>query len=320
MTHAEPDVAPWRIDTHTHVVPPVYLDWLRSLPGHAGPLIEWSVAGALENFDQLGVRTGILSVSSPGVRFGSEAKADETRALARQVNEYCAEVVRERPQRFGFFATLVLPDLDGALAEAGYAFDVLGADGIVLPANVDGVYLGAPAWDPLLEFLDERGAVVFIHPTALAGPPAAGLSPAVVDFLADTTRAAATLVAGDCLVRYPAVRFILAHGGGYVPYAATRIAAMLSRERAEADVLAQLRRFYFDTALVGGPYAPASLLAFADPARVTFGSDWPYEFRPRQSHDFTARLDAFPLPEQMRAALDRSNAEALFPRLAGIGQ
>ena len=305
-----------RIDTHTHVVPPFYLDWLDSLPGYAGPRIGWSPDAALDSFDRLGVAAGILSISTPGVRYGPDASIDATRYLARRVNEYCADVVRDHPRRFGFFASLVLPDLAGALTGARHALDVLGADGVVLPANVDGVYLGTPAWDPLLELLDEHGAVVFVHPTALAGPPASGLSPAVVDFLADTTRAAATLVVNDCLDRYPSIRFILAHGGGYLPYAATRVAAMLSRERDEETVLDRLRRFYFDTALVGGPYALPSLLAFADPNRLTFGSDWPYEFRPDQSRDFTARLDAFPLPDELRAAIDRRNAEDLFPRLA----
>ncbi|WP_328609570.1 amidohydrolase [Amycolatopsis sp. NBC_00345] len=310
------ELGPGRIDTHTHVVPPFYADWLGSLPGYAGPRVGWSPDAALDSFDRLGVAAGILSISSPGVRFGLAESISTTRALARRVNDYCADVVRDHPRRFGFFATLVLPDLDGALSEARYALDVLGADGVVLPANVDGVYLGTPGWDPLLEFLDERNVVVFVHPTALAGPPASGLSPAVVDFLADTTRAAATLVAHDCLDRYPSIRFILAHGGGYLPYAATRVAAMLSRERDEDMVLDRLRRFYLDTALVGGPYALPSLLAFADPQRLTFGSDWPYEFRPHQSRDFTARLDAFPMADELRAAIDRRNAEVLLPRLA----
>ncbi|MGW6277012.1 amidohydrolase family protein [Kribbella sp. NPDC055071] len=313
MHRPEPRTGVRRIDTHTHVVPPFYLDVLRSTPGYAGALVEWSSEAALEAFDRLGVETGILSISSPGVHLGQDTTAG---TLARRVNEYCAEVVRACPKRFGFFASLVLPDLEGSLCEARHALDELGADGVILLANAEGVYLGAPQWDPLLELLDERETVVFVHPTALAGPPAPGLSPAVVDFLADTSRAAATLVRNDCLDRFPRIRFLLSHGGGYVPYAATRIAAMISAEADEDAVIAQLRRFYFDTALVGGPYAPHSLLAFADPRRLTFGSDWPYEFRRHQSAAFTARWDAFALTDDQRNAIDRGNAEQLFPRLA----
>ena len=98
----------------------------------------------------------------------------EARLRAREVNEYSAEVVAARPERFGFFATLTLPDVEGALAEARYALDTLLADGIVLLANNDGRYLGDPGFEPLLEFLHHRRAVVFIHPGELPGSGGAG--------------------------------------------------------------------------------------------------------------------------------------------------
>ncbi len=287
----------------------------RAKPGYNGALIDWSPQAAIEGYDRLGIETGILSVSSPGVRVDPSASTAMIRNLARRANEYCADVVRDRPDRFGFFASVVLPDLDGSIEEARYAIDDLGADGIILLTNTDGDYIGDPSSDPLLELLDDRGTVVFLHPTALPGPPAPGMSPGIVDFLADTCRAAVTLVKHNSLERFGRVRFLLSHGGGYVPYAATRIAAMISRDADEDAVIGELRRFYFDTALIGGPYAPASLLAFADPDRVVFGSDWPYEFRPHQSTDFTTRLDAYPFTEDQRHAIDRGNAERLFPRL-----
>jgi len=304
-----------RIDTHTHVLPPPYRQWLASRPGYAGPHFEWSPAGAKEAFEAKDVRTGILSVSSPGVRWPGDNDA-EARRLARAVNEYCAEVVREDPDHFGFFATLVLPDVTGSIVEATYALEELGADGVVLLANSQGDYLGAAEHDPLLEYLNERDCVVFVHPTNLPGPGVPGISPGIVDFLADTSRAAVNLLKRDCLIRYPAIRWLLSHGGGYLPYAANRIASTVATTDAGEDaVLTQMRRFYFDTALTGGPFALPSLLAFADPAHLTFGTDWPYEYRPGQSARFTDRLDAYPLPGHDRQALNRGNAEILFPRL-----
>ncbi|MEV5517742.1 amidohydrolase family protein [Streptomyces flaveolus] len=77
-----------------------------------------------------------------------------------------------RPDRFGFFATLTLPDVEGAVAEAGHALDELGADGVVLLANSKGVYLGDSAFDPLMDALNRRSAVVFVHPSALPADPA----------------------------------------------------------------------------------------------------------------------------------------------------
>jgi 6-methylsalicylate decarboxylase len=305
-----------RIDTHTHVVPPEYLAWLKAHSAYTGALVDWDAETALAAMDAKGIATAVLSVSSPSVRWGPGDDPAQVRQLARTVNEFCGDLVREDRRHFGFFATLALPDLDASLEEARYALDDLGADGVVLLGNVDGTYVGSPQWDPLLQLLDERETVLFIHPTALPGPPVEGLTSGVVDFLADSTRAAVNLVKHDCPRRYPRLRVLLSHGGGYVPYAATRIASMISRDADEADVITQLRTFYFDTALTGGPYALPSLLAFADPGHITFGSDWPYEFRPGQSRQFTEWLDAYELTDEQRHAIGRGNAEQLFPRLA----
>lgn len=307
-----------RIDTHCHVIPPEYSDWLHSQPSYPGPFLAWSKDAALESFELNDVETGILSVSTPGVWLGPSTDMHKSRALARDVNEFCAKIVSDDPGRFGFFATLTLPDLGAAINEAAYALDHLHADGVVLMSNVGGVYVGAPEWDPLLEFLNERKTVLFVHPTALPSSLVPGISAALTDFLADTTRAAVNLVKHDCLTRYPDLRIILSHGGGYVPYAALRIASMLSPQRSEETVLEQLRRFYFDTALTPGPYALPSLLAFADPSRITYGSDWPYAPL-KLAHEFTLRLDAYPLTAVQRKSISRQNAERLFPRLADAG-
>jgi 6-methylsalicylate decarboxylase len=86
--------------------------------------------------DDLDVATAIVSVSAPEVHLdpavtGADAVA---RSWARKVNEFAAELVKDHPDRFGFFATLTLPDVAGAIAEAEYAFDVLGTDGVILLA------------------------------------------------------------------------------------------------------------------------------------------------------------------------------------------
>ncbi|OXM75325.1 hypothetical protein CF166_00520 [Amycolatopsis sp. KNN50.9b] len=141
-----------RIDTHRRLVPPRYADWMHEKGIRPGgvDLPSWSESPALKFRDGHDIQTGILSLSTPGVWFGDDGQA---RRWAREVNEYSAEVVARRPGRFGFFATLTLPDVEGALAEAAYALDELHADGIVLLANNDGRYLGDPGSRPLLEFL-----------------------------------------------------------------------------------------------------------------------------------------------------------------------
>jgi amidohydrolase family protein len=120
------------------------------------------------------VGTALLSVSAPGLWL---AGTREARGLARQVNEFAAEQAARHPGRFGFSATLTLPDVEGAMEAVSYALDELYADGIVLPANAGGRYLGDPQFVPLHAKLDQRGALLFIHPTfpaAAARPPPPG--------------------------------------------------------------------------------------------------------------------------------------------------
>lgn len=302
-----------RIDTHQHIVPPAYAAWLerRGITAGGLPIPHWSAPAALEMMVSLGIAAGILSVSTPGVHLGDDAEA---RAMARTVNDFTAQVVADHPGRFGFFATLTLPDVPGALAEAAYAFDTLGADGVVLLANVRGTYLGDAGIEPLMQELNRRRAVVFVHPSELPAPAVPGIPPFAADFLLDTTRAAINMAKAGWLERYPDVKIILSHAGGFVPYAAERFARLCAASGSYEDGIRQLRRFYFDTALSSSPYALPALLAFADPARITFGSDWPYAPKERSAH-FAGLLDAFALAPAQRSAIERGNAARLFPRL-----
>lgn len=303
-----------RIDTHQHIVPPAYAAWLAGKGITAGgmPIPHWSADGAIALMDRLGIQTGLLSVSTPGVHLGDDAEA---RSMARQVNDYTAEVVAKHPGRFGLFATLTLPDVEGAIAEAAYAFDVLGADGVVLLANVGGVYVGDPAFDALFDELNRRRAVVFIHPAALAGlDPLPGAPPFVADFLLDTTRAAIRLCGSGTLQRCPDLTVILSHAGGFVPYAASRIAVAASPTGDAREGMANLRSLYFDIAVSSSPFALPSLLTFAQPGHVLFATDWPYAAE-RVVESFARTYERYDLDDAQRASIDHGAAAALFPRL-----
>lgn len=305
--------APLRIDTHQHIVPPAYAAWLAEQGINAGgrAIPDWSDAAALDLMDRAGIGSAVLSVSTPGVHLGDDAKA---RQMARVVNEFAAGVAQRHPRRLGFFATLTLPDVQGAIAEARHAFDQLGADGVVLLANVRGQYLGDAAWEPLMAELNARRAVVFVHPGALPAEPVPGIAPYVADFLLDTTRAAINLARVGTLERYPDLRIILSHAGGFVPFAAERMARACSDSGEDtAQGLARLKHFYYDLALSSSPYALPALLAFADPTHITYGSDWPFAPAERSLH-FAHLLDEYPLTPEQRAAIHRGNAEQLFPK------
>ncbi|MBZ3901899.1 amidohydrolase family protein [Streptomyces griseiscabiei] len=309
---------PGRIDVHQHAVPPFYRDLLAKAGiAEAGgrALPDWSPEAALEQMALLGTDTAILSVSTPGTGFLADPR--EAVALARRLNDHGASLAADRPDRFGLFATLPMPDPAASATEAARALDGLGADGVTLLANNQGTYLGAPGQDPLWRVLDDRAAVVLVHPAELPGPSVPGIPPFAADFLLDTSRAAFLLVRNKVVRDHPRIRFVLSHGGGFLPYASHRMAAAISATtgRSSLDVLDDFRSFYFDTALSAGPAALPSLLAFARPGHILFGSDWP--FAPSTAGQYFATGLDTGVDATTLAAVNRGNAEALFPRLAG---
>ena len=307
-----------RIDTHHHLIPPDYRKALQKAGideagGRALP--DWSPDAALQTMAELGVGTAMLSVSTPGTSF--LPNPTDAAALAHDLNDYTAELVAAQRDRFGFFATVPLPHIDEAVAETVRALDDLKADGVVLLANNAGTYLGQDGQHDLFSALEERSAVVFIHPADLPGPTVPRVAPFAADFLLDTTRAAYLLVRNGIRRKYPNIRFILSHAGGFVPYASHRmaIAMMADTGRSPSDSLDDFSSFYFDTALSSSAAALPTLLAFAKPGHITFGSDWP--FAPTAAGKlFAAGLETYPgLNKQAREAIERTNALALFPRL-----
>ena len=276
---------------------------------------EWDPQAAVAMMNGAGIETGILSISAPGVHFGDDAAARE---LARELNDYQAELVKDQPDRFGHFAVLPLPDFDGAVAEAVRALDELQAEGVLLLSNAHGHYLGDPAYEPLWTELAARSAVVFVHPTSPTIAQLPGMPTALLDFPFDTTRTAVDLVVHGVFDRHPDLRVILSHAGGFLPYAASRFsaAAMFNPGTTPESIQAGLRKFYFDTALSATPTSLPSLLAFAEPGHIFYGSDFPYA-HPEWSARFDHELAIYDGPGAERLGeVDRSAAEKLFPRLA----
>jgi predicted TIM-barrel fold metal-dependent hydrolase len=307
-----------RIDVHQHLVPPVWRTVLaeRGLDSGGAAIPAWSAHSAISMMDTQSIATGILSVTAPGVHLGNDSQA---RALARSVNDFGAELVKDRPDRIGMFASIPLPDVDAALYEAEYALDVLGADGVVLMSNVHGRYLGDADFEPLWAELNRRAAVVFIHPAEPALARVHGTPAPLLDYVFDTTRTAVDLALSGTMDRYRDVKVILSHGGGFVPYAAYRfstLATMLFDLSHDKDrIIRDLKRFYFDTALAASPSSLPSLLTFAEPGHILYGSDWPFAPEPA-GMVFNQYLDAHSYDDHhQHSAINRGNAEILFPRL-----
>ena len=220
-----------RIDVHQHMIPDAYRRWLAThgvldVGGIAVP--EWSATAAMASMDRIGTARALLSVSAPGV---TPAATDaEAQDMARTVNDAGAELAKDHPDRFGFLATLPLPALDAAAREATRALDELRADGVILLAHSGDTYLGQPGKTDLFAELDRRHAVVLVHPGPLPGPTVPGIPPLAADFLLDTTRVAYLLVRNEVVALYPDIRFVLSHAGGFLPYAADRMALVIARD------------------------------------------------------------------------------------------
>ncbi|GAA2076200.1 amidohydrolase family protein [Actinomadura alba] len=210
-----------RIDTHHHAVPPAMRKWAVDnglLPPEGGPNWgQWDLQATLDAMDDNGIAMGIASAPAPAVAFRDRALAASG---ARTINESLADLVRDHPRRFGFFAYLPLLHIDVALSEAAYALDELGADGVLLMNTAGGRYLGDKAFDPVFAELNRRRAVVMTHPDALPEDPEPlpGVENSVADFMFDTTRCALNLITSGTVDRYPRLSIILSHGGGFLPY------------------------------------------------------------------------------------------------------
>ncbi|MFE7746697.1 amidohydrolase family protein [Nocardia sp. NPDC057455] len=306
-----------RVDVHQHLIPPDYAEALRAhgvtAPGGRA-LPEWRPEAARALMERAEIASAVLSVSTPGTTFVADAA--QAAELARSVNDYTAALAHAEPDRFGFFATLAMPDVPAAAAEAERALDDLHADGVVLLGNAAGTYLGEEGQDELFRVLDRRSAVAFVHPADLPAPAVPGVPPFAADFLLDTTRAAFLLVRNGIRRRYPNIRFILSHAGGFVPYAAHRMALAIVNDtgRSPLDILDDFAGFYFDTALSASAAALPTLLAFAEPGHVLYGSDWPFAPEPAV-HYFNAGLDTFPGCDDItRRKIEHGNSFALFPK------
>jgi aminocarboxymuconate-semialdehyde decarboxylase len=308
-------------DTHQHLLPDFF--WEATENDHApiGGLapLRWSRETALSFMDDAGIDVSIVSLSTPGVHTGDDIKA---RALARRCNEFSAELVRSRPDRFGAFACLPLPDVDGSLEELAYACDVLGLHGFVLFTNSNGVYLGDPGLEPVFEELERRKTVVYVHPNPSPDAVAhsLGLPDNLLDFPTDTNRAVAQLHYTNRFARTPNVKYIFSHAGGSIPFLAARFAIIdemgfVAGAEQRGTAADMFRRIYWDTALAASDPVLRMLRDVAGIKQVLYGTDFPY-LRRDLAVSSRQRICSSPeLNDSERDAILGGNAARLFPAL-----
>ena len=304
---------PYRIDVHHHIVAPTYAAALKARGQNA---VRWSVERSLEDMDKSGIATSLTSLIQPAMAIGDVAT---NRRLARESNEYAARLARDYPGRFGSYAAIPYTDTEGSLREIAYALDTLKADGFCLMTSYSGKYLGDPAFFPVLEELNRRKAIVYVHP--LAPQCCAAILPDVnvgtIEYAVDSTRTMASLVFGGGAAKYPDIRWIFSHSGGTTPFLLSRFIRQEQDMKGEAvkrmpnGVLYEYKKFYYETAQGNHPGALDALLRMIPISQVLYGTDFPY----RDGAEENAGLANYPFSAADRMAIERDNALRLMPRL-----
>jgi predicted TIM-barrel fold metal-dependent hydrolase len=326
---------PYRIDVHHHVLPRFYLATLERVSNITAmfgvELPEWSPEAHLDVMDKNKIAVGMASIPA-GVYYESETFA---RDLARRCNEFLAQLRSEYPTRFGAFAALPVPDVEGALKEATYALDTLKLDGVLMLSNVAGRYAGDPEYDELFAELNRRDTVVYVHPS---DPPDKGIPASIlwpIDTALETVRAVMSLLYSGVFERYPSIKFIFSHCGGITPYLAYRMVRGGTWVRGEggadpglldetpngdgaAKAISLLQRQHYDSMTANAANGLRTLQAFVDPSHILLGTDHailPAKYQPLKMRELR-RYKGF--DEKTRLGVERENALRLFPRLREV--
>jgi predicted TIM-barrel fold metal-dependent hydrolase len=318
------------IDVHQHPIPELYKRALASVGVQGSgenPWAEWSESAQLELMDQTGIAVCINSIASPGVYFGDFEFAIR---LARECNEESARMVGRHPDRFGAFAILPLPHVEGAIREAAYALDVLKLDGVCLLTHVADRHLGQTDDDELFAELNRRSAVVFVHPmrNQATNMPAYSYPSGMTELVLDTTRAIHNLLWNGTFAKFPNIKWIMPHGGGTIPFLVYRMSAMNNKPHPEkrlpgGTVSSALRGLYYDVAEVCSPGPLKCLMEVTEPSHILFGSDFPFSRHRNPADDVKALIAGFEAFDgwdaPTRRGIESQNALKLFPRLAVRG-
>ncbi len=315
------------IDVHHHCVLPAYeqalvrsgaADLSRPLRKNA------SAEEAIASMSQFGIAGAVINpLSVAGVHHGNDANA---RYLCETTNEALAKYVSVAHEKLGFFAPIPFPDVQGSLKQMEYALDTLGADGLIMLTNQNGVYVGDPIGEELWQEMDRRHANVFIHPARPAFVDDLNLTlwASIIEYPFETTRVAANLIYHECMKKYPNIRWILAHAGGTLPYLSLRLHLMEEgdtkkpsfAQRVPEGVAPYIGQFYFDLAIAGSHAALGALTEVTPLSHIMYGSDWPYIDKHLVSMQLDNLMSAPSLTKNGFAQVEHKSAEALFPRFA----
>ena len=323
---------PRRLDVHHHFASNKYKARLAEGKRQGWETFQpYDPAKDIEMMDQGGIATSFLSLSTPGLWLTDnfQAERDRTIALARDMNDYGAQIVGDHKGRFGLFAALPMPDVDACLKEIAYAFDTLKCDGVGLLTSYGDHWLGEKMFEPVFDDLNRRNAIVFVHPTdAPCCHSLANQNPATLEWLVDTSRTILSLIAGDprsiggkggpeqsAATRYANCKFIFSHGGGALIGVASRVVGAVTEKDLAGTPpvnsrLHHIRRFFYDTAGSANPVLMQGIAKLAGASQIVFGTDYPFG----GGSNLAEGLKAVGFTEPQLRGIDRENALRILPK------
>ena len=235
----------------------------------------------LSIMDQQGV--DMQALSSASTYFFDWMEAEESLEFARWFNDRCAEAVALHPRRFVALASVPMQDSRKAAAELERAMTRLGLRGVEIGSNINGRYFDDPGFDPFWEAAQALDALIFVHPQQVVGAERmkdynlANL----IGNPTDTSLAFAKCIFGGVLERFPRLKFLLAHAGGFLPYTWGRLDRGYRIQNSSTAKIAKapgeyVKLFYFDT-ITHSAMALEYLVANFGADHVLLGSDYPYD-------------------------------------------
>ncbi|GAF37217.1 amidohydrolase family protein [Lentilactobacillus farraginis] len=267
-----------KIDVHTHYLPAGYVAALKQhIAGNPDgwPTPEWQVDDTLGFMKQNGIGYSVLSLSSPHINFNDKA---ETLRLAEEANQLGGDLTTKYPDQLGYFATLPFPYEAESVDAIKKAFDQYHALGVTVPTNSRGVYFGSPSLDKVYQELNDRHAIVTMHPNEPSSLPQNvnfDLPIPLMGFFMDTTMTFMNLLKYRFFERFPDIKLIVPHAGAFMGILTDRVAEYV-KSAYDADIYAVMKHVYFDTAGAVLPRQLPTLLTLADENHILYGSDIPY--------------------------------------------
>jgi aminocarboxymuconate-semialdehyde decarboxylase len=273
-----------------------------------------SVEERLADMDRMGVDIQALAIAPYQTYYWADpALAAE---VSRTINDDLADLVDRYPDRFIGLGTVPLQDTDAAVAELRRCMSELGFKGLEIGTNIEGEEISTPRLDPFWSAVEESGAVIFIHPTGFTHPQrlTEHYFFNVIGHPIENTLAIANLIFGGTLERFPALKIVVAHGGGYLPpYAGRMDHAYHAREDVREGLPKPpgdyLRQLYFDT-MVFEPDQLSFLVQRYGADHIVLGTDYPYDMGESDPVGLVARTPG--LSDEQRAAICGGNAARLM--------